>query len=160
MAALTEAERKVVDWIAGERAATLGLIEALVNTDSGSLDKAGVDAAGACIRGFLDARGIACDIVPNERYGDGIRATVGDDRRAHHSTDGPPRHRLCARGGGTAAVPRHRRPRLGSRLLRHEGRARDERHRAVGIQDFRSRPARWSRCSPPTRRSARRPRAR
>jgi len=78
MAALTEAERKVVDWIAAERAATLGLIEALVNTDSGSLDKAGVDAAGACIRGFLHARGIACDVVPNERYGDGIRATVGE----------------------------------------------------------------------------------
>jgi len=78
MAALTEAERKVVDWIAAERAATLGLIEALVNTDSGSFDKAGVDAAGERIRGFLAARGIACDVVPNDRYGDGIRATVGE----------------------------------------------------------------------------------
>jgi len=78
MAALTEAERKVVDWIAAERAATLGLIEALVNTDSGSFDKAGVDAAGERIRGFLAARGIACDVVPHERYGDGIRATVGE----------------------------------------------------------------------------------
>src|SRR3982074_3639857 len=78
MAALTEAERRVGEWIADERAATLGLIEALVNTDSGSLDKAGVDAAGERIRGFLAARGIACDVVRNDRYGDGIRATVGD----------------------------------------------------------------------------------
>jgi glutamate carboxypeptidase len=77
MAALTAAERKVIDWIAGERAAILGLIETLVNTDSGSFDKAGVDAAGARIRDFLQARDIASDVIPNERYGDGIRATVG-----------------------------------------------------------------------------------
>jgi glutamate carboxypeptidase len=78
MAALTEAERKVLDWIAGERAAILGLIETLVNTDSGSFDKAGVDAAGARIRAFLAARGIAADTIPNDKYGDGIRATVGE----------------------------------------------------------------------------------
>lgn len=77
MAELSAAERKVVDWIAGERATVLGLIETLVNTDSGSLDKAGVDAAGAHIRAFLEQRGIASDVVPNARYGDGIRATVG-----------------------------------------------------------------------------------
>ncbi len=77
MAELSAAERKVVDWIAGERATVLGLIETLVNTDSGSLDKAGVDAAGAHIRAFLEQRGIASDVVPNPRYGDGIRATVG-----------------------------------------------------------------------------------
>jgi glutamate carboxypeptidase len=77
MAALTGEERKVLDWIAGERAAVLGLIETLVNTDSGSHDKAGVDAAGERIRDFLHARGIATDVVASDRYGDGIRATVG-----------------------------------------------------------------------------------
>jgi len=77
MAALSEAERKLVDWIAGERAAILGLIEALVNTDSGSYDKAGVDAAGARIREFLRERGVASDVVPNDRFGDAIRARVG-----------------------------------------------------------------------------------
>ena len=76
MAQLSAAESKVVDWIAGERATVLDLIETLVNTDSGSLDKAGVDAAGAHIRTFLHQRGIASDVVPNARYGDGIRATV------------------------------------------------------------------------------------
>jgi glutamate carboxypeptidase len=78
MAALTDPERKVLDWIAGERATTLGLIEALVNTDSGSFDKAGVDAVGARIRTFVQDRGIGCDVIPNERYGDAVRATVGD----------------------------------------------------------------------------------
>src|SRR5262249_59117498 len=77
MAELSAAEREVIDWIAGERATVLGLIETLVNTDSGSLDKAGVDAAGAHIRTFLGERGIASDVVANPRYGDGIRATVG-----------------------------------------------------------------------------------
>ena len=77
MTGLSAAERKVVDWIAGERGAILGLIETLVNTDSGSFDKAGVDAVGARIRAFLDARGIACDTIRNERFGDGIRARVG-----------------------------------------------------------------------------------
>jgi glutamate carboxypeptidase len=78
MPALTDQERKVVDWIAGERATILGLIETLVNTDSGSFEKAGVDAVGAHIRDFLHARGIASDVIPNARYGDGIRATVGE----------------------------------------------------------------------------------
>jgi glutamate carboxypeptidase len=78
MAALTEAERKVLDWIAGERATIIELIETLVNTDSGSFDKAGVDAVGARIRAFLAARGIATDTVANDTYGDGIRATVGE----------------------------------------------------------------------------------
>jgi glutamate carboxypeptidase len=84
MAAPTAAQRKVLDWIAGERAAILGLIEALVNTDSGSHDKAGVDAVGARIRSFLQARGIASDTIPNERFGDAVRASVGEGG-AHHN---------------------------------------------------------------------------
>jgi glutamate carboxypeptidase len=86
MAELSAAERQVVDWIAGERDTVLGLIETLVNTDSGSLDKAGVDAAGAHIRAFLLQRGIASYTVPNARYGDGIRATVGGRSGAGNGT--------------------------------------------------------------------------
>src|SRR5262249_1106141 len=86
MAQLSAAESKVVDWIAGERATVLDLIETLVNTDSGSLDKAGVDAAGEHIRSFLQRRGIASEVVPNARYGDGIRATVGGPGGAGNGT--------------------------------------------------------------------------
>ena len=78
MGAPTAAERKVLDWIAGERAAILDLIETLVNTDSGTHDKAGVDAVGARIRAFLGARGIDSDTIANDRFGDAIRARVGD----------------------------------------------------------------------------------
>jgi glutamate carboxypeptidase len=86
MAELSVAERQVVDWIAAERDTVLGLIETLVNTDSGSLDKAGVDAVGAHIRAFLLQRGIASDTVPNARYGDGVRATVGGRSGAGNGT--------------------------------------------------------------------------
>src|SRR5215813_13962200 len=86
MAELSAAERRVVDWIAGERATVLGLIETLVNTDSGSHDKAGVDAAGEHVLAFLRQRGIASDTVPNARYGDGIRATVGGASGARNGT--------------------------------------------------------------------------
>src|SRR5262249_15343112 len=73
-------------WIAGERATVIGLIETLVNTDSGSHDKAGVDAVGAHVRAFLQQRGIASDTVPNARFGDGIRATGGGASGARNGT--------------------------------------------------------------------------
>jgi glutamate carboxypeptidase len=70
-------ERAVLDWLAGEHPAMLALLETLVNTDSNSYDKAGVDAVGAHVREFLDARGIAHDSIANEKFGDAIRATLG-----------------------------------------------------------------------------------
>src|SRR5262249_35983027 len=73
----THEEQKILDWLAEQRPAMLALLGHLVNTDSGSYDKAGVDAVGERIRGFLDANGIAHDTVAHERYGDAIRATIG-----------------------------------------------------------------------------------
>ncbi len=78
MAGLTSGERQILDWIASERSAILGLIETLVNTDSGSHDKAGVDAVGGHIRAFLAERGVASEAIPDPRFGDAIRARVGD----------------------------------------------------------------------------------
>ena len=67
----------ILDWLASQRPAMLTLLEELVNTDSGSYDKAGVDAVGERIRGFLDRQGITHDTIANERLGDVVRATVG-----------------------------------------------------------------------------------
>jgi glutamate carboxypeptidase len=72
-------ESKVLEWLGSQRPAMLALIEALVNTDGGSYDKAGVDAVGGHIRRFLDANGIASEVTPNDRFGDAISATVGQD---------------------------------------------------------------------------------
>jgi glutamate carboxypeptidase len=70
------AERQILDWLAGQRGAMLALLETLVNTDSGSYDKAGVDAVGDHIRRFLDANGIATEVTTGAKFGDAITATV------------------------------------------------------------------------------------
>jgi glutamate carboxypeptidase len=71
-------ERQILDWLTSQRGAMLALLETLVNTDSGSYDKAGVDAVGAHIRTFLDGQGIASEVTPDTRFGDAINATVGN----------------------------------------------------------------------------------
>jgi glutamate carboxypeptidase len=73
---MTENERQILDWLAGQRAAMLALLETLVNTDSGSYDKAGVDAVGGHIRKFLESHGIATAVTPDVTFGDAIDATV------------------------------------------------------------------------------------
>ena len=53
MAAKTGAsEQNILDWLGGQRDAMLALLQTLVNTDSGSYDKPGVDAVGGHIREF------------------------------------------------------------------------------------------------------------
>ena len=69
-------ERQILEWLAGQRGPMLALLETLVNTDSGSYDKAGVDAVGDHIRRFLDANEVATDVTPGEKFGDAITATV------------------------------------------------------------------------------------
>ena len=77
MADLTLKERTILDWLAAQRPAMLALLEALLNTDSGSCDKPGVEAVGARLRGFLESHGIAHDVIPDDRFGDALRASVG-----------------------------------------------------------------------------------
>ncbi|SER33501.1 glutamate carboxypeptidase [Faunimonas pinastri] len=48
----------------------------LVNQDSGSYDKAGVDRTGEILQAFLGEHGIDCERVPVSEYGDAFRATV------------------------------------------------------------------------------------
>jgi glutamate carboxypeptidase len=73
-------EQQILDWLGGQRDAMLALLQTLVNTDSGSYDKAGVDAAGGHIRNFFGDHGIATEITPDEKFGDAIAATVGQDK--------------------------------------------------------------------------------
>ena len=69
-------EARVLDWLSGRQGEMLALLERMVNTDGGSYDKAGVDAVGAQVRGFLDGHGIPVETIPGERFGDCLRATV------------------------------------------------------------------------------------
>ena len=155
---MTREERAVIDWLAAERPAMLALLETLVNTDSNSYDKAGVDAVGAHVRRFLEARGIAHDSIANATFGDAIRATLGHGANRPILLMG---HRDTVFPKGEAA----RRPfsidngrAYGPGVCRHEGRPRDERLRARGLQAVRRAGAARRAVHRATRRSARRPR--
>ena len=78
MSEISTQERKMLDWLATQREAMEALLAELVNTDSGSYNKAGVDRAGDVICHFLDAYGVAHDVIPNEKLGNAIRASVGE----------------------------------------------------------------------------------
>lgn len=69
-------EAKITAWLATQQDAMLAALQEMVNTDGGSYDKAGVDAVGAQIRRFLEQHGIPVEVVPQEKYGDCLRARV------------------------------------------------------------------------------------
>jgi glutamate carboxypeptidase len=64
-------------WLADQQPRMLALLEELVNTDSGSGDKPGVDRVGARIAAFLAEEGIECEVFPKEAAGDVRRFRVG-----------------------------------------------------------------------------------
>jgi glutamate carboxypeptidase len=70
------AEAKITAWLATQEGAMLEALARMVNTDSGSYDKAGVDAVGAQIRGFCEAHGLAVETVKGARFGDCLRAVL------------------------------------------------------------------------------------
>jgi glutamate carboxypeptidase len=63
-------------WLQSQQPAMLALLEALVNTDSGSYDKAGVDRVGDRIAAFFASEGIAGEQFPQEAAGDVRRFRV------------------------------------------------------------------------------------
>jgi len=67
---------QITDWLANSESDMIALLEKLVNTDSSSYDKKGVDAAGDVISEFLKEHGISMDTIPIETHGDALRATV------------------------------------------------------------------------------------
>ena len=69
-------ENQVTGWLAGQHEAMVKLLAEMVNTDSGSYDKAGVDAAGEVLKRFFAAEGLAVETVPQVQYGDQIKATL------------------------------------------------------------------------------------
>ena len=70
-------ERQVLDWLGTQGEAMQALLADLVNIDSGSTNKAGVDKVGEAIAAFLRQHGIACEVTPNDRFGHALRGYVG-----------------------------------------------------------------------------------
>ena len=69
-------ESAITAWLATQQGAMLETLEAMVNTDGGSYDKAGVDAVGAIVRRFMDAQDIPVETIPGAQYGDCLKARV------------------------------------------------------------------------------------
>lgn len=76
---MTTPEAQIIAWLAAQKDAMVGALRRMVDTDGGSYDKAGVDAVGAQIAGFLGAHGIAVETLRQRRFGDCLRATIGAD---------------------------------------------------------------------------------
>lgn len=67
---------ELTDWLRDREPDMLALLERIVNIDSGSYNKAGVDAVGDALRTFLEGEGIETQTIPVEGHGDSLRAMV------------------------------------------------------------------------------------
>lgn len=78
MAKLAPQETKITEWLASQKEAMLALLAEVVNIDSGSYDKAGVDAVGGRFIRFFAEQGLLTSREPNERFGDAIHIRLDD----------------------------------------------------------------------------------
>jgi glutamate carboxypeptidase len=94
-------EAAILDWLAAQKDAMLRLLQETVNIDSGSYDKAGVDAVGECFKRFFGQHGLMTTSEPHATYGEAIHvrcqaegASLGEDRPivllGHRDTVFPP----------------------------------------------------------------------
>jgi glutamate carboxypeptidase len=78
MSTLAAHEAKITDWLAAQKPAMLALIEKAVNIDSGSYDKAGVDAVGRLFIDFFREHDLITSVEPHESFGNAIHIRLDD----------------------------------------------------------------------------------
>lgn len=78
MPKLTSHETAITQWLAEQRGAMLELLRDVVNVDSGSYDKAGVDAVGARFERFCSEQGLPNRREPLTEHGDAIHVQIDD----------------------------------------------------------------------------------
>jgi glutamate carboxypeptidase len=71
-----EAKTAIIEHLGRQHQAMVDLLADLVNIDSGSYNKRGVDAVGERLRAWLEAAGIPCETFPNEIFGDCMAARI------------------------------------------------------------------------------------
>lgn len=69
-------ETQITEWIASQKQAMIGLLRDVVNIDSGSYDKTGVDAVGVQFEKHFADHGIETWREPHDVFGDAIHALV------------------------------------------------------------------------------------
>ena len=72
----TDVKQAILDWLRDHEQDMFALLEQVVNIDSGSYNKAGVDQVGAIFRAHLDQAGLATKVHPNAKHGDCLVAEV------------------------------------------------------------------------------------
>ncbi len=78
MAALAAHEAALCAWLAARENAMVALLEEVVNLDSGSYDKAGVDAVGARFERFFRDHGLMTEREAHATFGDAIHVRLDD----------------------------------------------------------------------------------
>jgi glutamate carboxypeptidase len=69
-------ESQITEWIAAQKLGMIELLRELVDIDSGSYDKGGVDAVGARFERYFAEHGIEAWREPHEVFGDALHALV------------------------------------------------------------------------------------
>ncbi len=69
-------EAEITGWLATQHDAMLAMLREMVDTDSGSYNKPGIDAVGAVVQRFLAAHGIPVETIGQPKHGDCLRAAV------------------------------------------------------------------------------------
>lgn len=72
----TSTEAQLTGWLAAQQQAMVDLLREMVDIDSGSYHKPGIDAVGAVLERFFTAHGIALERLPQAKHGDCLRALV------------------------------------------------------------------------------------
>jgi glutamate carboxypeptidase len=75
-------EAVIASWLAGQKEAMLALLADLVNIDSGSYDRAGVEAVGERLVRFLEESGLVIEREPHETFAPAIHVKL-DEKRAN-----------------------------------------------------------------------------
>jgi glutamate carboxypeptidase len=69
-------ETQVIAWLAEQQPAMLAMLREMVDTDSGSYNKPGIDAVGAVVQRFMAGHHIPVETLPQRNHGDCLRAAV------------------------------------------------------------------------------------
>jgi len=67
-------ESQITAWLATQQDAMVAMLKEMVNTDSGSYNKPGIDAVGAVVQRFMAEHGIPVEVVRQQKHGDCLRA--------------------------------------------------------------------------------------
>ena len=76
MGKLTAEEAKLTGWLSSQQDAMLELLRELVNIDSGSYDKAGVEQVGQRLIRFFEANGLVVALEPHESFAPAIHVRL------------------------------------------------------------------------------------